>query len=262
MWYVSLLTQRGNIQTRLAKLDADQGPYTALVLAAAGLKRMDLAGRITSYLTAPVMLHAVGQGSLGVEVRTPQNSPRDERVRRLIQSIGDWRATWRCSAERALLHRMEGGCSIPLGVATSFSDHDEIEAVRNEPSATPAQLQAQGKAASAPCDISFRTPPPEGRELTLRAVIVSLDGSRSCEHAETKLCKTLEDAVALGIQVADDLEHRQGAREILDEVEHHRRLAEQADEKRRAQPQSAPHATEIDRRGEPRADGEPKVWEV
>ncbi|WFC98048.1 hydroxymethylbilane synthase [Malassezia yamatoensis] len=251
---------RGNIQTRLAKLDAEKGPYTALVLAAAGLKRLDLAERITAYLTAPVMLHAVGQGSLGIEIRTPGKSPRDARVKALIESIGDWRATWRCSAERALLHRMEGGCSIPLGVASWFSDHHEIECLRNEPEATPSQLVAEGLALSAPLDLGISKPPPEGRELTLRAMIVSLDGTRSCEYQETRLCKTLDDAVALGIQVADDLEHRQSAKVILEEVEYHRRLAEKADEEQRAC-NLAP-AQEQDRRFLPRNDGQPKVWEV
>lgn len=221
---------------------------------------MELATRITAYLTAPVMLHAVGQGSLGVEIRTPAGSARDARVKALIESISDWRATWRCCAERALLHRMEGGCSIPLGVATWFNDYEAVEALRNEPRATPAQLHAEGKAASAPLDLRFSTPPPEGRELTLRAVIVSLDGARSCEYEATRLCRTLDDAVALGVQVADDLEHRQGAREILDEVEHHRRLAEQADQAARARQEKPTH--EVDRRGAPRTDGEPKVWEV
>ena len=221
---------------------------------------MQLATRITAYLTAPVMLHAVGQGSLGIEIRSPNGSPRDARVKALIASIADWRATWRCSAERSLLNRMEGGCSIPLGVASWFDDHHEVEVTRNEPLATPAQLEAEGKPVSAPIDLRFSTPPPGGKVLTLRAVIVSLDGTRSCEYEASALCKSVDDAIKLGIQVADDLEHRQGAREILEEVEHHRRLAEQADEAQRQKQQVPAH--EQDRRFVPRTDGQPKVWEV
>ncbi|CAO1614948.1 unnamed protein product [Sympodiomycopsis kandeliae] len=128
---------RGNINTRIAKLDAPTGPYTALVLAAAGLIRINVAHRITAYLSRPVLLHAVGQGSLGIEVRkpppgaTPENN-RDARILEIIRSVGDWRATARAEAERSLLRELEGGCSIPVGVETSFEDHDAVEGVRNE----------------------------------------------------------------------------------------------------------------------------------
>ncbi|PKI83141.1 hydroxymethylbilane synthase [Malassezia vespertilionis] len=260
---------RGNIYTRLAKLDAPDGPYTALVLAAAGLKRMDLSSRITAYLTAPVMLHAVGQGALGVEVRTPTGTgTRDAHIKALIASVGDWRTTWRCAAERALLHRIEGGCSVPLGVTTTFADHREVEGLCKEPAATSCALPLQDPA-SAPSAALARCPPETGCELTLRAVIVSLDGKRSCEYVDTKRCHSVHDAEQLGIQVADDLEQRQGARLILDEVEKHRQLAQVADEKRRAADKAARKQAcngamppEIDRRFVPRDDGEAKAWEV
>ncbi|KAL4401523.1 porphobilinogen deaminase [Malassezia pachydermatis] len=256
---------RGNIQTRLAKLDAKDGPYTAIVLAAAGLKRMNLEDRITSYLVGTDMQYAVGQGALGVEVRTPRgpNQERDEKVRTLIRSISNWRSTWRCVAERALMHRMEGGCSIPLGVTTRLEDHDELEGKMHERIETPMELAQSGVL---PTRVPIPPmPPAEGCRLTLSAVIVSLDGKQSCQHTETMLCRSAEDAERLGILVAEELEHNQNARGILDEVEHHRRLAEVADEKRRAA-QNAGEATlavpEVDRRGMPRDDGEPKAWEV
>ncbi|WFD21527.1 hydroxymethylbilane synthase [Malassezia equina] len=253
---------RGNIQTRLAKLDAEDGPYTALVLAAAGLKRMNLEERITAYVAGPVMLHAVGQGSLGIEVRTPRGpmSKRDERVRELIQSISCWRATWRCAAERALMHRMEGGCSIPLGVATEFEDHNDVEGQCNERLETPSELASCGVAKPPMASHAPKQPPAEGLYLTMSAIIVSLDGLQSCEHTEKRLCRTVKDAEQLGIDVADHLEHHQNARAILEEVEHHRRLAEAADQKRREG--QLPTATEVDRRFLPRDDGQPKVWEV
>ncbi len=128
---------RGNINTRLAKLDAPNGPYTALILAAAGLVRLNLHSRITAFLSSPVLLHSVGQGSLAIEVRTPPEGAdpttnRDARIRELIRSIGDWRATFRAEAERALLKELEGGCSIPVGVETRFDDHDQVEGQRSE----------------------------------------------------------------------------------------------------------------------------------
>lgn len=254
---------RGNINTRLAKLDAADGPYTALVLAAAGLKRMSLASRITSYLTAPEMLYAVGQGSLTIEVRTPPagadpRTNRDARVHAIISSLGNWRAMLRCTAERALLRRLEGGCSIPLGVETEFCDHDTVERQKNEHPAVPAELDSAIYARPLACEPDV---PAEGRRLTLRAIIVSLDGAQRCEHTETRHVHNAEDAAALGLSVADELERTQGARAILAEVEHHRRMAEEVDNRRRALRENAQGA-EIDRRGVARDDGQPKAWEV
>ncbi|CRK34646.1 hypothetical protein BN1708_016343, partial [Verticillium longisporum] len=70
---------RGNIQTRLAKLDDPDGPFTAIILAAAGLLRMDLGGRIGQYLASDTggILHAVGQGALGIEARTDDDRFHD-----------------------------------------------------------------------------------------------------------------------------------------------------------------------------------------
>jgi len=259
---------RGNINTRLAKLDANDGPYTALVLAAAGLKRMELDHRITAYVAEPVMLHAVGQGSLAIEVRSPRgaSTERDERIRHMIRSISSWRSSWRCAAERALMHRMEGGCSIPLGVATRFDDHSDIEGQLNERLETPQEMLHAG--VSRPSIQVAATPPEEGCRLTMSAVIVSLDGSQQCQHTESLVCRSIQDAEQLGIQVAEDLEHKKNARVILAEVEHHRQLAALADEKRRAataagqMPQESLQAVEVDRRGLPRDDGAPKAWEV
>lgn len=128
---------RGNLNTRLAKLDSPTGPYTALVLAAAGLVRLNMSNRITAFLSAPVLMHAVGQGSLGIEVRKPREgatpaTDRDAKILAMVHAISDWRATWRAEAERSLLRELEGGCSIPVGVETRFDDHEEIEGQRNE----------------------------------------------------------------------------------------------------------------------------------
>src|SRR5579862_3460460 len=112
---------RGNVGTRLAKLDAEDGVYTALVLAAAGLKRLGLGGRISQNLDAESggLLHAVGQGALGVEIRE-----KDRRVRRLLEPLEDEATTRACLAERALMRTLEGGCSVPIGVETSWIGED------------------------------------------------------------------------------------------------------------------------------------------
>lgn len=108
---------RGNIGTRLSKLDAEDGPFTCLILAAAGLLRLDLGDRITSYLESKNggMLYAVGQGALGIEIRKD-----DQMVLDMLENIGHKETTYACLAERSLLRTLEGGCSAPLGVESEW----------------------------------------------------------------------------------------------------------------------------------------------
>ena len=110
---------RGNVGTRLSKLDAEDGEYTCLILAAAGLIRLGLGHRITQYLDSKDggLLHAVGQGALGVEIREA-----DERIRGLLGKLGHQPTTLACLAERSLMRTLEGGCSVPIGVETEWID--------------------------------------------------------------------------------------------------------------------------------------------
>ncbi len=102
---------RGNVETRLRKLD--EGQFDALVLAEAGLTRLELAGRISAPLQPPYMLPAVGQGALGIECRN-DDDPTREALSRLID-----RATLHAVlAERAVLSTLRAGCHAPLGVWT------------------------------------------------------------------------------------------------------------------------------------------------
>ncbi|KAG6009935.1 hypothetical protein E4U21_000706 [Claviceps maximensis] len=109
---------RGNIQTRLKKLEEDP-ELTAIVLAAAGLLRMDMGEHITQYLDVDNggILHAVGQGALGVECRAG-----DERVLEALRGIEDRDTTLACLAERSLMRELEGGCSVPIGAETKWVD--------------------------------------------------------------------------------------------------------------------------------------------
>ncbi|KAI9023278.1 porphobilinogen deaminase [Hyaloraphidium curvatum] len=110
---------RGNLNTRLQKLDAEDGPYDALLLAWAGLHRLGWDERISEVLGPETMLHAVGQGALAVECRLD-----DEQVRELLQPL-DHRATrLKCTAERSFMRELEGGCSVPLGVWTVIATAD------------------------------------------------------------------------------------------------------------------------------------------
>ncbi|KAK9448809.1 porphobilinogen deaminase, dipyromethane cofactor binding domain-containing protein [Limtongia smithiae] len=113
---------RGNINTRLAKLEDKTLGYTCIILAAAGLLRLNLDAHITQYLDAPESLYAVGQGALGVEVRRG-----DVLVQSLLAGIKDMRTTFACTAERSLLRRLEGGCSVPLGVETTETELGELK---------------------------------------------------------------------------------------------------------------------------------------
>lgn len=106
---------RGNVQTRLAKLDDPHGPFTCIILAVAGLVRVGLGHRITTRLNAPDMYYAVGQGALGIEIRTG-----DEKVMKMLAKINHKESYLRCLCERALMRTLEGGCSVPIGVHTSF----------------------------------------------------------------------------------------------------------------------------------------------
>lgn len=102
---------RGNLNTRLAKLD--EGQYDALILAVAGLQRLGMADRVHQVIPAEVSLHAVGQGALGIECRT-----NDPEIFNLIQLLEHTATAYRCHAERAFLRQLEGGCQVPIGVNT------------------------------------------------------------------------------------------------------------------------------------------------
>lgn len=99
---------RGNVDTRLRKLDA--GEIDAIVLAKAGLDRLGFAPRITQILPPDVMLSAVGQGALTIEAQ--ENEARTREILARFDHV-DTRAA--VTAERALLAELEGGCQVPLG---------------------------------------------------------------------------------------------------------------------------------------------------
>ena len=114
---------RGNVNTRLRKLDA--GEYDAAILAVAGLRRLGFGGRITEVLPKSMILPAVGQGALAIEARED-----DAETRELVTFLND-EATVACAkAERAFLARVEGGCQVPVGVYATPEDSGlHVEAV-------------------------------------------------------------------------------------------------------------------------------------
>lgn len=99
---------RGNIDTRLAKLE--EGQFDAILLAAAGLHRIGWRDRIHEYLPTDICLPAVGQGALGLECRRD-----DGALRELLTLIHDPATARATAAERAFLARLDGGCQVPIG---------------------------------------------------------------------------------------------------------------------------------------------------
>ena len=106
---------RGNVNTRLAKLDA--GEYDAIVLASAGLIRLEMEERIASFISPEQSLPAAGQGAVGIECRTD-----DTRVIELLSPLHHTPTAECVLAERAMNRRLEGGCQVPIGC---FAIHQE-----------------------------------------------------------------------------------------------------------------------------------------
>ncbi|PCH33030.1 porphobilinogen deaminase [Wolfiporia cocos MD-104 SS10] len=170
---------RGNLNTRIAKLDADDGPYAALILAKAGLVRLGWGARVTADLGPPTLFHAVSQGALAIEIRTD-----DAAARALCERLTHWPTDWSCRAERACLRVLEGGCSVPVGV------HTDLRVV-----------EGAGK----------------NGELTISGCVTSLDGAKHVEHTIVREVRSLAEAEEVGRNLARVLIGT-GAREILDEI--------------------------------------------
>jgi len=166
---VEIVPMRGNIDTRLRKLEG--GDCDGLVLAAAGLLRLGLEGRISQYFALEEMCPAVGQGALAIEIRQGDRAVAD-----VVGALDDAATHRAVAAERAVLRRLGGGCSVPIA-AHAF---EKAEA-------------------------------PDAPLLHLIAVVASPDGKRLV-RAEGD--GSIDEPEALGESVAQDLV-AQGAREIL-----------------------------------------------
>ena len=106
---------RGNLNTRLKKLD--DGGFDAIILAAAGVKRLGWSDRITEYIPPEISLPAIGQGALGIETRTD-----DKETNALIVFFDHSPTSISVRAERAFLRRLEGGCQVPIAAYGEVKD--------------------------------------------------------------------------------------------------------------------------------------------
>lgn len=141
---------RGNVQTRLSKLDA--GEFDAIVLAAAGLLRLDMAARIAQFIDTDVSLPAAGQGAVGIELRS-----NDPNTLAYLSALSDTTTTICVSAERALSRHLGGGCQVPIAAYAQQQgdevfltarvadvDGSQILAVEGRAPATVAEAEALG----------------------------------------------------------------------------------------------------------------------
>jgi hydroxymethylbilane synthase len=143
---------RGNVNTRLAKLDA--GDYDAIILAAAGLLRLGMADRVRSRIGIEDSLPAIGQGAIGIECRSD-----DPRVNALIAPLHHLPTAQRVLAERAMNERLNGGCQVPIAGHAVHEEGrlrlwglvgspDGSELMRAEHSGAPEDAGAIGRAAA------------------------------------------------------------------------------------------------------------------
>ncbi|MBI5206193.1 MAG: hydroxymethylbilane synthase [Candidatus Firestonebacteria bacterium] len=115
---------RGNLNTRFSKLA--NGEYSGMILAGAGVKRLGMADKITQIIPFDVVLSAVGQGAVGIEIR--ENDPLiDDMVTRILLHKASYIAIL---AERSLMRRLEGGCQIPIGALGKITgDKIDLDAI-------------------------------------------------------------------------------------------------------------------------------------
>ncbi|MEN6413840.1 MAG: hydroxymethylbilane synthase [Veillonellales bacterium] len=164
---LQIVDLRGNLDTRLKKLETND--LDAILLAAAGLKRLNWERQITQVLPREICLPAVGQGALAIETRES-----DQDVLAVLEFLNDAETRFAAAAERAYLKKVEGGCQIPVGVYGMVS----------------------------------------GRQLTLEAVILTVDGTR---QVRDKVSGSCNKAAELGTALAEKM-LAAGGREILAEL--------------------------------------------
>lgn len=111
-----ILDLRGNLDTRLKKLETDD--LDAIVVAHAGLRRMGYTGPISQIIPFDIMLPAVGQGSLCIEIRKD-----DARINKIVSSLDDLQTRIAIEAERALLAKLQGGCQVPIGAYAQIQEN-------------------------------------------------------------------------------------------------------------------------------------------
>jgi hydroxymethylbilane synthase len=177
---LKILQLRGNLDTRIRKLD--EGQFNAIILAAAGVKRLGLENRITEILPVNISLPAIGQGAIGVECRV-----NDEVINNLIAPLNHPETSLCVRAERAFLKKLEGGCQVPI--------------------AAHARIEKRGK------NKKFKIQNSKFK-LIMDGLVGSISGDRVIKG---RIEGDPDNTESLGITLAEDILSR-GALEILNEV--------------------------------------------
>ncbi len=186
---------RGNLDTRLRKLD--EGQFDAIILAAAGVKRLGWAERITETIEPEVSLPAIGQGAIGIECRVD-----DAFINNLIAPLNHEETSICVRAERACLKKLEGGCQVPIAAHARLVQKLEVGSEKLEDKRLELITDKDSSLFTVHCS------------LVMDGLVGSVSGDRIIKsHIEG----SPKDAESLGIKLAEDLLSR-GAKEILDEV--------------------------------------------
>jgi hydroxymethylbilane synthase len=183
---LNIVQLRGNLDTRIRKLD--EGQFDAIIVAAAGMRRLRFIKRVTEILNPEICLPAIGQGAIGIECRTD-----DKVVNALVEALTHQETAISVKAERSFLKRLEGGCQVPIA-AYARIEH-----------------RAGSKKQRVQKDPSLIT---HDSLLVMDGLVGSIDGKRLVRgHIEGRI----EDYESLGTRLAEDLLFR-GGKEILAEV--------------------------------------------
>lgn len=191
---LQIKTLRGNVGTRLSKLDA--GEYDAIILATSGLQRLGLDDRIKGEIDVDVNLPAVGQGALGIECRSD-----DAAILQLLAPLNDNNARIRLIAERALNRHLEGGCQVPIAAFAVLENANNADnnTENADSNAVETTLWLRGRVGQA-----------DGSELLKADNRIRLHGSQTEKE---------QQAHDLGVEIAERL-LAQGAGEILAAIYH------------------------------------------
>ncbi|RGP74038.1 porphobilinogen deaminase [Fusarium sporotrichioides] len=190
--HLEVVECRGNVDTRLRKLDAPSSQFSCILLATAGLLRLGLGHRITQRLDAATFPYAAGQGALGIEVSTDRQD-----IQRLVLHVDHRPSRWRGMAERSMLRSLQGGCSSPIGVCSTF------EALTETKTADTTEQERQHHLPSLDCG-----------KLHLQATILDMTGTKEIFAEDVAVVRCDMEAEQLGLLVANMLLHK-GARSLL-----------------------------------------------
>lgn len=170
--------------TRLAKLDALSSKFACILLATAGLVRLGLGHRITQRLDPEIFPYAVGQGALGIETSTDRHDILD-----IVRHADHRPSRWRGLAERAMLRTLQGGCSSPVGVYSTFVPNAE-------------ETETKGA-------LRFYN-----GTLCLHVTVLDIDGKGEVSAHRESIVVDDEGAEKLGVEVAAILS-KEGAQNLL-----------------------------------------------